>query len=307
MQEEEARRLAYEEEYETKKPKDKNEKRFLRIVAYFDELLFKESLLGEPVREGDKSATLPFKFRLQGEGIFVALFFHIVSIAIYVLLLMVAFWAVYDPQGTELNRTLFSSPYYRLLIAVVEGLILSAVPLMMISRYVIYPEGYLFTRVHNFLIGYWTAIVILLIIDLFKVLLSSLKGFSAAAVLMPKVYSLIDAHPKGFLAAVIAAAVLGVVLGIMLMLATRKDYLNAVGLVIFTVGAIFGALAVLLFKYGYSPTNAKWLIYYLANFLIEAFSEKLSLISLLMPLSTYLLFKRKVRELRKKMYEMPYS
>ena len=307
MQEEEARRLAYEEEYETRKPKDKNEKRFLRVIAYFDELLFKESLLGEPVREGDKSATLPFKFRLQGEGIFVALFFHVVSLALYVLFLMVAFWAVYDPQSSAVNREFFSSSYYRIIVAVMEGLILSAVPLMMISRYVIYPEGYLFVRIHNFLIGYWTAIIVLLVIDLFKVILSSLKGFSFAAVLMPKIYHLIDAHPKGFLATVLLTAVAGIVIGIMLMLATRKDYLNAIGLVVFTVGAIFATLAALLFKYGYSPTNAKWLIYYLANFLLQAFSEKLSLLALLIPLATYFLFRRKVRELRRKMYEMPYS
>ena len=307
MKEEEARRIAVEENYEYKQPRDKEEKRFLRIIAHFDELLFKESLLGEPVREGEKSASMPLKFKLQGEGIFVALFFHMFSLAVYLLFLVIAFWVKYSPDSTTIETAFFSSPAYKVLTTLMAAAILSAVPVLFIKRYVIYPEGFLFVRVKNFLIGYWLALSMILLFNLIKIAVVKLKGEGLASVVLPSVYSFIETHPKEFLFTLVGLAVALTLAGLLLLFMTRKDYLNAVGILLLTFGITLAVLVMLLNKYGYTPQNAEWLIYYLTAFLMEAFSEEGELIAVLIALSTYFLFKRKISELERKMYKMPWS
>jgi hypothetical protein len=307
VHDEDARRIAVEENYEYKKPKDKEEKRFLRIVAHFDDLLFKESLLGEPIKEGEKSASMPLKFKLQGEGMFAAFFFHVFSLAVYVLFLIIAFWVKYDPTSGELDRAFFTSPLYSYLAALMSAAVLSAVPLLFVRRYVIYPEGYLLVRVKNFLYGYWLALLILLLLSLVRIAVVRLKGEGLASYLLPHVYAFIQSHPKLFILGLVVGAGVLVLAGLFLLIATRKDYLNAVGLVLLVAGITAGVLAGLLYQYGYTPENAQWLVYYLVLFLMGSFSEEAELLSLLLPLSTYLYFKAKVRALERKMYAMPYS
>ncbi|ADU97713.1 hypothetical protein Theam_1757 (plasmid) [Thermovibrio ammonificans HB-1] len=307
MHDEEARRIAIEENLEYKKPRNKEEKRFLRIVAHFDDLLFKESLLGEPIREGEKSATLPLKFKLQGEGIFVAFFFHITSLAALLFFLIIEFWVKYSPDSMRVEKLLFESPAYKIVVTVATAAILSAVPVMFIKRYIIYPEGYLFVRVKNFLMGYWLGLTVLLLLSIVRMVIVSLKGEGVMSWLLPRVYDFIQSHFEVFHIGIVAGAVLLFSLGLGLMFLTRKDYINAVGLMLTTAGSILGILAVLLYKYGATPENAQWLIYYLAVFIMNAFSEKIEMATLLIPLLTVFLFKWKVRSLRRKMYEMPYS
>jgi len=307
MHDEEARRIAVEESYEYKKPRDKEEKRFLRIIAHFDDILFKEALLGEPVKEGEKSASLPLKFKLQGEGMFVAFFFHIFSLAVYILSLVLAFWVRYNPESTNLDRLLFSNPLYNYLAALLSAAILSAVPLLFIRRYIIYPEGYLFTRVKNFLIGYWLSLLILIFLLGIRTVVVRLGGESLVGRVLPAVYSFIENHPEGFIVVLATTALILSLSGFLLLVITRKDYLNAIGLLLLTAGTTLGVVFGLLYKYGYSLENAQWLIYYLTMFLMSSFSDSTELLSLLIPLLTYFIFHLKVKSLQKKMYGMPYS
>lgn len=307
MQEEEARRLVIEETYEFKKPKDKEEKRFLRVIAHFDSILFKEALLGEPVPEGEKSVTLPMKFKLQGEGMFAAFFFHIVAIATYLFLLLLAFYVKYDPESSLIEKGVFTSPFYSVIAVILSASMLSIVPLFFVHRYVIYPKGYLLVRVRNFLIGYWLALFIFLLFEAAKIVATHLTGETIVGKLLPFIYHLIDAHSNFVPAFVVGTAGICVFSGFLLLFLTRKDFINAIGVIFLIFGGVFTVLAVLLFKYGCTPQNAKWLVYYLTQFLLSAFSDKEEVLTVLLPMATYFYFRKKISDLNRKMYGMPYS
>jgi len=305
--EEEARRLIAEETYEHRKPEDKEEKRFLRIVAHFDDLLFKESLLGEPIREGEKSATVPLKFKLQGEGVFTALFFHIVSVAFYFSFLLIAFWVKYDPSSRTLDRLLFTSPAYSFLAAFISAAVLSAVPVFFVKRYVVYPEGYLFVRVKNFLYGYWFGILGVAFLITVKIIVTAVTGESFAGKLLSLLYQVVSLHLREFVLGTTALAFALFLAGALLLFGTRKDYLNAVGMLFAVAGATLLVFVVLLVKYGATVQNAQWLLYYLFQFVLSAFSDKCELAAVVLPLLTYFYFRKRVSDLKKMMYGMPYS